>query len=1313
MADDFRTNYTFHLRIEGQEAKTQAETFRDEIAKILASFSTVGFDKAMDKATARATKASDALNPLDGIIKTLNKSLSDGVSRWTSYAEAIAKASHAAQLTKTQLAGADKAVTKAAVANADVIATQVRQPTPQPANPYAYGLPQISPYDTRSEGVTVGSTDLYGLLGKENAPTSYRWGVTGKESIYPSIAPPSMQGPTGTWLDAKGQIMPQFLEAIPGFKESAAGIDVAEINKWSAGFGGFSEKLRETTSEYWAFRRIGYDFEHMGRKALTVTAAWATAMYGLSQSYIEFDSSATRAAMAMRLQPELVGQLRESIRETSIESAAFSPEQIAEGLRLWAAGTGEVVRSGSQLNRMMDDTVAIQRLAAVNNVDFAQTVDDVGGIMHEYGMQTKDVGRITDVLNYVSSESFANVNDLGQAFKMVGPLANQLGISFETTASALAMLSDNNVKGTMAGRAFRQILIKLVEPTDDYTKAMNQVLGVNEAMGESWKDIVFPGGQFVGLAEYFDIVAAATENMTDSQKAEFSALVTTANAIPAYITMLNNQNEARKYGVNAMRAYEKVMNGVNDAEVIAYKAMYQRITGLPFTLEGAHARMSGMWKEFETSDTARMMRLQNRWRSAIIGMGEPLTDVLIPILEDVVGIVERVSEIVENNPGLADLAVNLLAIAGGFAALMTALGTTAQTIFMIQSLGPALKSGKNAFIAAGAANAATRAAAASSGAVAAASSGAAGAAGAAAGAGLVPIVLSVLSAAAVVATILSIATRKNRLAINETIEDYSPEAQSRFRDMFKLAQTGRAVPMSNNAAAFVRQMAAEGVIQRGRRPPGGSWSAPAARHYYELSVEEVDAIMARIVKGIRDAEDAADNFYNLAASSMSPQYMPTLVGPFASLSTEDAATIEANNKKAQEYLDYEKAKTDILAQFADQRKDIEQSYLDWYDEAVADSARKKDDLVADSALKEQQALEELGKSLSELQSSYSADQVREEEDLQGSITEAIDNANKTRERNEKSHLETLRNLQTSHAERMVDLLEARDVQGITKEMRSYKNQVAQQNRSYASQQEDAARDLADRVAKLQADARKKAIRAEEDYNQRRAEMVSDYKYDAAQREKDLERSLKEEDKRFRLADEQRKKDRNESLGELRKNQTEALLGLQDDLFETLTAVDISLNKQYQKLLDSTQTFLDTYVGKWRTAFEMLETLLSSDVSASSRMNGLDLQMSQLPPLDDNYGASSGVPSRAAGGYVDGGLYNLHPGEFVLSPQTTKELEGRYGHLNQQSFKMGGGQAVIFSPTFHGMGAQDKAWYLKAASDMFDEKMHKLTKRVRG
>jgi len=189
-------------------------------------------------------------------------------------------------------------------------------------------------------------------------------------------------------------------------------------------FATFNEGLNKASLQWFGLRRLGYSLDAIGQSLTRSGRAIFDFMSQAGESYLTFNEAATRAAMAMEMQIEMQDVLEEKILDTAQALGLFSPEELAEGLRLWAAGTGEVIRTEEELNDILAQTIDIQKLAAMNVEELAGVTQIVGGIMHGFGMTLDDVTKISEILNYVAGKTFVSVADIGQAASFAAPMAH-------------------------------------------------------------------------------------------------------------------------------------------------------------------------------------------------------------------------------------------------------------------------------------------------------------------------------------------------------------------------------------------------------------------------------------------------------------------------------------------------------------------------------------------------------------------------------------------------------------------------------------------------------------------------------------------------------------------------------------------------------------------------------------------------------------------------------------------------------------------------------------------------------------------------
>lgn len=1046
----------------------------------------------------------------------------------------------------------------------------------------------------------------------------------------------------------------------------------------------FNEGIRESTREMWAARRSAYDLQSMGTSLTRTGLAWAAGMALVSREYLQFSEVATRAEMAMRLNVELQDDFRDALLESSAAIGVFDPAELAEGMRLWAAGTGEVVQSQEQLNRLMGDTLNIQKLAAMNNVDLTTTTEQVAGVMFEYGMNVSDVAHITEIMNYVAAASFANVNDLGSAFRMVGPVAASMGITFEQTATALSLLSDNNIKGTMAGRGFRQMLIQMLKPSAEYNEVMNKMLGTTEGVKNAWQEIVFPGGEFMGLPEYIDLLAESTENLTDKQKNERLAALATANALPGLLTLVNKQIEARKYGVNIMSAYEKVMLGVTDAETLAYKRFYEETTGLPFTIEGATALMTTMWDKYEKSDSVRMMRIQRTWQKIFVDLGEIITKNVTPDLEKLTKIVTALADFLNDHPGWESFLKWMTAVnvAGGI--VLNTLGKMGYAFTAVKIIAGGLQSllagtALGGLLGSGGAAVSATAGATSGGillpaGVSSAPAAAGGIQGLIASLGGVTTIASALAPIASIVALGFLGAQQNRPRAEEQREmvaRLSEANQATVEAMFDFRPAlGGYQARNEEAMALVTRALGEDVVNtRALSSVSGS---------FILSVEE----MAKVLQTIR--AEFLGNIVNTSAwvdpHTWARRTSDTGITPMRGAMEEsdiDMAPIVA-------YYEYSQQRLKIEEDFHAKRQQLTRNYHEW----------------------ERSAYQNLLDNLGQLQASFDKDGLRRQEDYDERLFKMARDFEKSEEKAQKQHQDNLRKQQLAHRDRMIDLLEARDVRGIVKEMRRYKQEQEEAGKSLAEQRQEREQDYAQRIREEEERFAKESRRREEDYEERREQMREAFEKERAERNRQL----------------------GIALAESREQEQKQLQQLADDFYKNLVGIENLLSTHLEQIMEDLQTFRDDYVGMWRDISEgamrafqeawhmdsIIDPGTGSDYSAAG-VAATSGGYGYIPPntTADDILRRRNMGYRASGGYAGYGHYLLGEGgkEFVLNARTTRMMEDRYGYLSQGTFQQSS-SSITFAPTFNGMGRQDRSWFMAAAAKLFDQKMYQLQREVR-
>lgn len=110
------------------------------------------------------------------------------------------------------------------------------------------------------------------------------------------------------------------------------------------------------------------------------------------------------------------------------------------------------------LNTLQAKSVTLAHASGMS-LDVAATA--LAATVNQFGLGAAEADRVINVLAAGSKYGAAEIEDLTQSFKVTGAAASAMGLTVEETAGALEILSQANLKGSEAGTALRNIILRL------------------------------------------------------------------------------------------------------------------------------------------------------------------------------------------------------------------------------------------------------------------------------------------------------------------------------------------------------------------------------------------------------------------------------------------------------------------------------------------------------------------------------------------------------------------------------------------------------------------------------------------------------------------------------------------------------------------------------------------------------------------------------------------------------------------------------------------------------------------------------------
>lgn len=835
------------------------------------------------------------------------------------------------------------------------------------------------------------------------------------------------------------------------------------------------------------------------------------------------------------------------------------------------------------------------------------------------------------------------VSDLGRVLALEGKVADGTNASFESLNEALKYLGptakalDVPLEDALATLGLlEEAGISGSQAGRGVGMALQDVVNPTKKATETLQEYFgaaqpfFEGGKFVGIPKMIEKWAAALKDKTDEERQAALGAVYDANAVRTLTPLIEGQIDAWDDGINVARAYSKNLLGVRDAEVEAWAARKLAEEGVAVEMGGAEDVRTRQLEQYMSSQKRQVDELKAAWREFWLVVGGQVTGTVIGGLKNVADIVQEITKITDAHPELVKIAgaAGVGLLAGG--TLLNAVGALARSGIAVKSVLDGLQAWSLGRGTAEARFQTTVISAAESfrAIIAQAATTAAG----------------TEQAGAVAET-----ATENAGAVAETgIEVQGAVAEAAIEQAGAAARGGGSLlgrvggailgggAVAAGGVAAVGGAAAYGVMKAGEAITGRKFGDTVA----EFNALVSGAMGSLIGKGPEFAKFTYGLYESLGIVEKQAQGATAALGGTAMMLPVVLKTGQAAQAASPPLVDLANNLEELPPAVAKVGPTLEQQL-------------KAAELYA-AMLKERAALEQqladtlaglsrdLNNDLAKLAQDYTKNRAAEEADFQKSQVEAQRDYNAERERAAAEHNKAMRRMDEDHAMRVADLQIDRDALGLYEEQQSYAVEKAR-----------AEEDFADQAAQGAAEFAAEQAQAAAQHAEKMNDLAVQY---AAERE-------------TRLTEYQT------AVTEAQTQHAEEIARLEADYFERLNAelgyYTLSQAQQTaynQAMLADADKFLAENRAKW-AAYVASLPIPGKYTGASDKARG----------------------SRAAGGYVGGGLYNLHPGEFVLSPETTRQVEAAQGGGRLTQGAVTAGRPVQITASFQGVGASDRAW----------------------
>lgn len=293
-------------------------------------------------------------------------------------------------------------------------------------------------------------------------------------------------------------------------------------------------------------QRFGASVQAVGSALARFSAMAAVPLILITKKFAEFTDKMSEVRAVAGATVKDFERLTEQAKELG-RTTSFTASQVAGAM-------AELGRAGFKTAEIQASIASILDLARGTSTELPMAAEIAAAALRGFNMDASETTRIADVLTATANNSAQRLEDLGESLKYVAPFASEAGESIEDTATALAVLANFGVKGSMAGTSLRRAFLQLSKAD---VREMLEGIGVQAVDAD---------GNLRKIAQVFFEIGKATETMgTGERLAIFDKLFGARGVIGALkvgmsVEAFKELNEAVTNSAGAASRTAKIMD---------------------------------------------------------------------------------------------------------------------------------------------------------------------------------------------------------------------------------------------------------------------------------------------------------------------------------------------------------------------------------------------------------------------------------------------------------------------------------------------------------------------------------------------------------------------------------------------------------------------------------------------------------------------------------------------------------------------------------------------------------------------------------
>lgn len=242
----------------------------------------------------------------------------------------------------------------------------------------------------------------------------------------------------------------------------------------------FQTLKRNAQSAKASVRKIG-----SGLQQLTIVSAGVGLAVGkIIKTTMDFNKQMS----VVRSVTSISGKEFIKLRKLALKMGAttsFTAKQAADGME----ALGRASLSSKQIMIALKPTL---NMAAAESMNLGRAAEIVASSIKMFGLKAKDAQMVADTLAYTSAKANTNIEQLAEALKYGGTMAIGTNQSFKTLVGSLAVLANVGIRGSMAGTALKNAMVKLLKGSKAAYEVFGGKRGFNAVLRDARTNTIRP-----------------------------------------------------------------------------------------------------------------------------------------------------------------------------------------------------------------------------------------------------------------------------------------------------------------------------------------------------------------------------------------------------------------------------------------------------------------------------------------------------------------------------------------------------------------------------------------------------------------------------------------------------------------------------------------------------------------------------------------------------------------------------------------------------------------------------------------------------